>query len=185
MVNLSLTDLIDYTDWERQKRHEWMRQQGDQILKVSAGPNGDRFETVGDLVKHIFSAEKRYVERLSARPMTDTSSVPSDNIEALFQFGRESRNSLREFIGSFPADKWDVPQEQNLVVAVVLVTPRKAVTHILLHETRHWAQIGAMLRMAGHKGDFHDFLFCPAMGGIVRCEQGSASTRSSSRYTLR
>lgn len=40
MVNLSLTDLMDYTDWERQKRH----------LKVSAGPNGDRFETVGDLV---------------------------------------------------------------------------------------------------------------------------------------
>ena len=116
MVNLSLNDLMDYTDWERQKRHEWMRQQGDQILKVSAGPNGDRFETVGDWVKHIFSAEKRYVERLSARPMTDTTSVRNDNIEALFQFGRESRNSLREFIDSFPADRWDVPQEQNLVV---------------------------------------------------------------------
>ena len=54
MVNLSLTDLMDYTDWERQKRHEWMRQQGDQVLRVSAGANGDRFETVGDLVKHIF-----------------------------------------------------------------------------------------------------------------------------------
>ena len=123
MVNLSLTDLIDYTDWERQKRHEWMRQQGDQILKVSAGPNGDRFETVGDLVKHIFSAEKRYVERLSARPMTDTSSVPSDNIEALFQFGRESRNSLREFIGSFPADKWDVPPPGPTAIPLLRFLP--------------------------------------------------------------
>ena len=123
---------MEYTDWERQKRQEWMRRQGDQVLKVSAGPNGDRFETVGDLVKHIFSAEKRYVERLSARPMTDTTSLPNDNIEALFQFGRESRESLREFIETFPADKWDVPQEQNLVVAVIVVTPRKSVTHILL-----------------------------------------------------
>lgn len=128
-------------------------------------------------MKHIFSAEKRYIERLSARPMTDTTSLPNDNVEALFQFGRESRNSLREFIETFPADKWDVPQEQDLAVAVIIVTTRKSVTHILLHETRHWAQIGAMLRMAGHKGDFHDFLFCPAMDGIVRRDQGTASAR--------
>jgi len=177
MVNLSLTDLMDYTDWERQKRHEWMRQQGDQVLRVSAGANGDRFETVGDLVKHIFSAEKRYVERLAGQPMTDTASLPNDNLEALFQFGRESRNGLKEFVEAFPPDRWDVPQEQNLVVVVITVTPRKSVTHILLHEIRHWAQIGAMLRIAGHKGDFHDFLFCPAMGGIVRHEQGRASSR--------
>ena len=177
MLSLSLNDLIEYTDWERQKRYEWMRQQGDQVLKVSAGAHGDRFETVGDLVKHIFSAEKRYVERLAGRPMTDTASVPNDNIEALFQFGRESRKGLSEFVEAFPADKWDVPQEQNLVVAVIVVTPRKSVTHVLLHEIRHWAQIGALLRMAGHKGDFHDFLFCPAMGGIVRRDQGTASVR--------
>ena len=61
------------------------------------------------------------------------------------------------------------------MVVVITVTPRKSVTHILLHEIRHWAQIGAMLRIAGHKGDFHDFLFCPAMGGIVRHEPGRAS----------
>ncbi|HEX2662295.1 MAG TPA: DinB family protein [Candidatus Acidoferrum sp.] len=177
MFNLSVVDLMDYTAWERQKRYEWMRQQGDQVLTVSAGPNSNRFGTVGDLVKHIFSAEKRYVERLSGKSMTDTTSIPNDNLEALFQFGRESRNRLKEFVETFPPDKWDVPQEQNLVVAVITVTPRKSVTHILLHETRHWAQIGAMLRMAGHKGDFHDFLFCPAMGGIIRNEQGSTSGR--------
>jgi uncharacterized damage-inducible protein DinB len=174
MINLSLSDLMEYTEWEREKRHEWMRKQGDQVLRVSMGANSDRFETVGDLVKHIFSAEKRYVERLSGRPMTDVANVPNDNVEALFQFGRDSRKCLNEFVEAFPPDKWDVAQEQNLVVAVISVTPRKSVTHVLLHETRHWAQIGAMLRMAGHKGDFHDFLFCPAMGGIVRQEQGKA-----------
>ena len=64
-----------------------------------------------------------------------------------------------------------------LSISVNVVTPRKSVTHVLLHETRHWAQIGAMLRMAGYKGDFHDFLFCPAMGGIVQRDQGTASAR--------
>ena len=71
-MNLNLNDLIDYTEWERQKWYVWLRQHGDQVLKISAGPYGDgRFETVGELVRHIFSAEKRYVERLSGRGLTD------------------------------------------------------------------------------------------------------------------
>jgi hypothetical protein len=46
------------------------------------GPHGDN-QTVGDVVKHIFSAEKRYIERLSDEPLTDTASIPNDNLEAL------------------------------------------------------------------------------------------------------
>src|SRR6476660_6816384 len=85
-VHLSLSDLIDYTDWERQKWHERLRQQGDAALRTSIGPHGDgRFSTVGELMRHIFSAEKRYVERLLGQPLTDTSSVPADDLEALFQ----------------------------------------------------------------------------------------------------
>ena len=85
-MNLNLNDLIDYTEWERQKWYVWLRQHGDQVLKISAGPYGDgRFETVGELVRHIFSAEKRYVERLSGRGLTDTASTPCDNIEAEVQ----------------------------------------------------------------------------------------------------
>ena len=57
-VSLSLSDLIDYTDWERQKWYDWFRQQGREVLKISCGPHGDgRFGTVGELVRHIFSAE--------------------------------------------------------------------------------------------------------------------------------
>ena len=84
-VHLSLSDLIDYTDWERQKWHERLRQQGNEVLKAGVGPHGDgRFGTVGELARHIFSAAKRYVERLMGRPLTDTSTVPADNLEAAF-----------------------------------------------------------------------------------------------------
>ena len=64
-INVSLDDLLKYTDWERESWLAQLRKHGDQVLKVSTGPHGDgRFQAVGDLVKHIFSAEKR--ERRSA-----------------------------------------------------------------------------------------------------------------------
>jgi uncharacterized damage-inducible protein DinB len=44
-------------------------------------------------------------------------------------------------------------------------TPRKIITHVLMHEIRHWAQIGTMLRLDGIVDDFHDFLASPVMGG--------------------
>jgi hypothetical protein len=60
-IGLSLTELIEYTDWERGKWHDWLRKHGDSALAISAGPHGNgRFQTVGDQVRHIFSAEKRY-----------------------------------------------------------------------------------------------------------------------------
>src|SRR5690348_17637849 len=110
LIDLDL--LLEYTDWERQKWHESLHQRGDRILLTSTGANSDtRFQTVGDLIRHIFSAEKRYVERLSGQPLTDQSTVPSKNVEALFQFGERSREGLRNFLESYPACDWDVPQE--------------------------------------------------------------------------
>ena len=171
-VQLSLDDLIGYTDWERQKWHERLRQQGDTVLKTSIGPHGDgRFATVGELMRHIFSAEKRYVERLGERPLTDTSLVAADNLEALFQFGRQSREELKDFVEVFPAENWDVPFEFKLMNSVLRVTPKKIIVHVLTHEVRHWAQIATLLRLNGVTGDFHDFLFSPVMGGEPRREQ--------------
>ena len=173
-LSLSLTSLLDYTEWERQKWHEWMRAQGDHVLKISAGEHGDgRFQTIGDFVRHIFSAEKRYTERLEGRPLTDTSSIPSDNVETLFQFGRESRSGFRALLENFPADQWDVPQEFKILTSSIQVTPRKIAAHMVLHETRHWAQIATLFRLNGLKGDFHDFLFSPVFGGELKLAKGS------------
>lgn len=101
LIDLNL--LLEYTDWERQKWHESLLQRGDRILLTSTGANSDtRFETVGDLIRHIFSAEKRYVERLSDKPLTDTASISTEKIEVLFNLGQESRRALREFIETLP-----------------------------------------------------------------------------------
>src|SRR5690348_9538838 len=110
LIDLDL--LLEYTDWERQKWHESLHQRGDRILLTSTGANSDtRFETVGDLIRHIFSAEKRYIERLSDKPLTDPGSIPTGNIEALFNFGQQSRKALREFIETLPIQQWDAPRD--------------------------------------------------------------------------
>jgi len=172
-LELSLNYLLEYTEWERGKWREWLGKQGAAALKTSAGANGDgRFHTVGDLIRHMFSAEKRYVDRLSGRALTETSVVPNDEIEALFGFGERSRNDLRDFLGGYPEALWDLPQDHKIVNSVLTVTPRKIVVHILLHEMRHWAQIATLFRLNGLTDDFHDFLFSPVMGGGIR--RGSA-----------
>jgi uncharacterized damage-inducible protein DinB len=171
LIELNL--LLEYTDWERQKWHESLLQRGDRILLTSAGANSDtRFETVGDLIRHIFSAEKRYVERLSDKPLTDTASISTEKIEALFNLGQESRKALREFIETLPARQWDAPREYMMMNHPIRATPKKFIIHVLLHEVRHWAQIATLLRQNGLKGDFHDFLFSPSLGGDARREQG-------------
>ena len=125
-MHLTITDLMQYTEWERGKWFDWLRQHGDQVLDISAGPHGDgRFQSAGELVRHIFSAEKRYVERLSGRPLTDTASLPKDNIEALFQFGQQSRNDLRELVGTFPAAEWDAPKDFKILNYLVTLLSGK------------------------------------------------------------
>ncbi len=104
-MDLSLNHLLDYTAWQRKRWHDSLRNHGEQVLQIGAGPNGDgRFEVIGDLIRHIFSAEKRYVERLSGRALTDTASIPNDKIEALFEFGQQSRKELKELLETFPAE---------------------------------------------------------------------------------
>lgn len=173
-MHIDVNQLISYTDWEREKWREWLGQHGE-ALKTSVGPNADnRFRTVGDVVKHIFSAELRYVERLSEKPLTDTASLPNDNIEGLFAFGQQSRNALAEFIGEFPAGEWDVLRDFEFFGNLLRATPKKMIIHVLLHEIRHWAQIATLFRLNGLKVDFHDFLFSPVLGGEFRREQAKA-----------
>jgi uncharacterized damage-inducible protein DinB len=109
--------------------------------------------------------------------LTDPASVPNDDVEALFRFGEQSRQDLKEFVEALPAEQWDVPQDLKLMNSVLTVTPRKIVAHVLLHEIRHWAQIATLCRLHGLTDDFHDFLFSPVLGGGIQREQANASTR--------
>jgi len=107
--------------------------------------------------------------------LTDTASIPSDNLEALFKLGQKSRQGLKDFIESLPAPSWDILKDFEFVGWSLKATPKKIILHVLTHEIRHWAQIATVLRLNGFKGDFHDFIFSPVLGGEFRAEQARAS----------
>jgi uncharacterized damage-inducible protein DinB len=73
-----------------------------------------------------------------------------------------------------PEKERDVPVEFRLMNSVARMTPKKIVVHTLIDEIRHWAQIATVVRLNGYKGEFHDFLFSPGLGGEIRREEARA-----------
>ena len=164
----TLDDLLAYSDWERSQWHEWFRDQGSSALAVDLGPNNTgRMRNVGELVRHIFSAEKRYVERCLQLPLTDPSAVAADDLEAIFAFGRESRRALRDLLASFPDSEWDAGREMSFGTHSRVVTSRKMILQAVTHELRHWAHVAAFVRQAGYKPGFHDLIASPLFDAPV------------------
>ena len=150
--------LLEYTEWDRAQWEAWFRANSG-AFALGLGENSDgRIKNIGELVRHIFSAEQRYVERIQELPISDTSTVPPNDVDALFAFGRRSRQSLRELLRDFPSDRWNEPRQVQFGPNKRAVVPRTMVVQSVTHEIRHWAQIATLLRLAGYKSGLHDFL---------------------------
>jgi uncharacterized damage-inducible protein DinB len=128
---------------------------GKAVLEVPTG--GERHKTVADLIKHIFAAEIRYIQRFKGESLTPYNQIPSDNAEELFDFGYESRAVFKEFVNK-PRD-WTQSYEFSILDFQIKAPVRKFIIHVLIHEVRHWAQVALLLRQAGYEdlGD-HDFI---------------------------
>jgi uncharacterized damage-inducible protein DinB len=161
-IVFTIDDLLAYSDWERTQWHGWFREQGTGALAVGLGANNaGRVQNIGELVRHIFSAEMRYVERCLQVALTETSTIPVDDVDALFAFGAESRRALRELLASFPDAEWEARREMSFGTHTWAVTPRKMILQAITHELRHWAHVAAFLRQAGYKPGFHDLIASP------------------------
>lgn len=161
-TDIRLETLLGYTDWERELWHAWFLKEGTSALAVPLGPHGDgRMQTVGELVRHIFTAELRYVERIRGLPLTEQNAVAADDPAALFAFAARGRAAFRALVAELPAERWDRPQEMSLLGKTLSFTPRKIVIHCLTHEIRHWGQVATLLRLTGRSAGVQDFLFSP------------------------
>jgi uncharacterized damage-inducible protein DinB len=151
--------LLDYTDWDRGQWEAWLGSQSPEVLALDLGAHADgRIANIGELVRHIFSAEQRYVERIQDLPVSDNSSVLPNDVAALFAFGRRSREGLRRLLQDFPANRWDTLRELQFGQHKRTITPRTMLVQSVTHEIRHWAQIATLLRLAGYRTGLHDFL---------------------------
>ena len=165
LPELGMESLIEYTAWQRDRWHDWFRTHPGTLRTDTGTHVAGGFATLGDLTRHVFTVERRYVQRLNGQALSDFADVSPDDVEALFAAGRASRSALRLLITSFAGD-WDADRHLAIpAYADLTATPRKIVLHVLVHEIRHWAQIATLCRIHGQAIEAQDVLPSPVLGG--------------------
>jgi uncharacterized damage-inducible protein DinB len=125
---------------------------------------GERFATVGSLIDHIFLVERRHLQRLTGAPPDSKTGLSGKHAPPLFDYGASVRRELEQFASELDEDVADEPRTFTVVNGDFTLTPRKLLFHILLHETRHWAQIALALRRAGlEPPGNHDLFYSRAL----------------------
>ena len=159
---ITFEELIRYTNGERDKWRRWF---GDHAAALDAPVQpGGRLPTVGKLIDHIFLVERRHLQRLTVQPVSDTTGLTGNNASPLFDYGASVRRELEQYVADLGDDEIDTVRAFEVRDKQWPMTPRKLLFHILLHETRHWAQIALAVRLAGFEppGD-HDLFFSTAL----------------------
>jgi len=171
-MNLSIDELLDYTDEERAKWDTWFGSQGNDALKLEvpmeAHPN------LGALILHCFWAEMFYARWMQGDVLTPErvkemlDGFPTGEADKVFAFGRSCREELRKALGLFAEEDWSKPHSVNGPGFQIEGSARKLIGHILVHEIRHWAQVALTARQHGlaPPGE-HDLLFSTSFGPLV------------------
>lgn len=160
-MHLTYAELLRYTQEERDKWRGWFVSHPD-AMEVELQPGG-RYPTIGSLIDHIFLVERRHLQRLTATPLDTKTGLSGRHAPPLFDYGASVRRELEQYVSQLD-DEAEEPRTFTMQSGEMVLTPRKLLFHILLHETRHWAQIALALRRAGLEppGD-HDLLFSRAL----------------------
>ena len=162
MLTLTLSELLAYTDEERDKWRAWLAKHP-QALDVQLQPGG-RFGTINALVDHIFLVEARHLARLQRLAVPEASGIPPGDVARLFAYGDVVRQALRQYVPTLTDADATTSREFTVQSGTARMTPRKLLFHCALHETRHWAQIALGVRQAGMEppGN-HDLFYCRAL----------------------
>jgi uncharacterized damage-inducible protein DinB len=146
-VAVEIRELLDYSDHERRKWREWIAADPGR-MHLSFQP-GERFPTVGSILDHIFLVERRHLCRLEGGTPPEATGVGASDWNALFEYADLVRADLRTYVADLDA------AEARQVMTIVVqsgqrtMTRQRLLTHIVLHEIRHLAQLAYAARAAG------------------------------------
>jgi uncharacterized damage-inducible protein DinB len=161
-VNMTFEELERYTQEEREKWRSWFAAHPD-AMDVEMQPWG-RYATVGAVIDHIFLVERRHLQRLRDAPLDNETGLSGRHAPPLFDYGASVRRELDQFVAELDDDVADEARTFTVQTGEFVLTPRKLLFHVLLHETRHWAQIAHALRRAGlEPPGNHDLFFSRAL----------------------
>lgn len=148
-VQVPIAPLVAYSDHERQKWREWIAVDPERMRLPFQ--TGARFADVAALLDHVFLVERRHLCRLHGATPPPTTGVPSGDWMGLFEYGDLVRADFRAYVNGLDEATAGQPM---LITGLqsspdVVMTRRRLVTHILLHEIRHLAQLAYAARLAG------------------------------------
>ena len=133
------------------------------LLQLPCGIGGNT--DVQAFVRHIWGAELVWSQIITGQPVTDYDVWPTGPLAALFDLHLSAVPNFQALFDN-PDTNWD---ERSVHYPwrrpeAPKPTPRKAVSHILLHSQRHWAQLSTLVRAAGFPSGFKgDLLFSKAL----------------------
>ncbi len=161
-AGVSFRELLGYIDGEDRRWAEWFGQQP-AALDVEVGI-GDA-DTARFFIRHMFGVTLRAAERLLAEPLTPDDKIDTASADSLFATGETAHRKLRRFLERTPEQDMVTPRPfESATLGRFTASPAKLVTHAVVHEIRHWAQLATALRQHGYKTDWrHDVLFSDAM----------------------
>jgi len=162
MLNLGYDELLRYTNEERQKWHDWLL--AHPVAMDAPVQPGGQFPTVGKLIDHIFLGEHRFLQRLTEARLSESTGLTGNNVPPLFAYGASVRRELEHYVSTLDADEAEQPRSYEIRGQTFQLSPRKTLFHVLLHETRHWAQVALAVRLSGlQPPGNHDLLFSKAL----------------------
>jgi uncharacterized damage-inducible protein DinB len=161
-VNLTLSELLDYSDHERGKWRGWVAADPKRLNLVFQ--LGARFPTLWSVVEHVFLVERRHLARLEGSTPPESTAVAAGDWEGLFEYADLVRADLRQYVEGLDEAEARETFTFSIPVGTYTTSRRKLVAHILLHEIRHWAQVAHTARTSGvaPPGE-HDLFFFPGM----------------------
>jgi uncharacterized damage-inducible protein DinB len=162
-MNLSLVELLRYSQEERDKWRAWFVAQTE-AMEVEMQPGG-RYPTVGSLIDHIFLVERRHLQRLNGAALDTRTGLSGRHAPPLFDYGASVRRELEQYASQMDDDLADEPRAVTLQNGTeYAISPRKLLFHCMLHEIRHWAQIALAVRRAGlEPPGNHDLFYSRAL----------------------
>jgi uncharacterized damage-inducible protein DinB len=144
-VNLTLLELLDYSDHERGKWRAWVA--ADPTRLDLAFQADGRFPNLWSLFEHMFLVERRHLCRLEGSTPPEATGVRAGDWQGLFDYAELVRADLRQYVEGLD----DAEAAEMLAITIstgsFTMSRRKLTAHILLHELRHWAQVAHAARV--------------------------------------
>ena len=158
---VTIEALLDYSDHERRKWREWATADPAR-LQLPFQPGG-RFPTIGTLLDHLFLVERRHLARLEGGTPPDATGLAPTDAKGLFEYADLVRADLRRVVADLDAQEAAATLSFNVQSGgPFTMSRRKLLTHMVLHEVRHLAQLALAARLAGHEPPgTHDLFYFP------------------------